>query len=298
MNWKDTSCILNSVKGIVLIMNYSLKIDHISKKIKNHDILKNISFEIPKGSIFSFLGPNGAGKSTLINILVKLLKPTSGKVVLENNHKNNKHYQQVGIVFQENTLDDDLTVYDNLMIRGSLYKMDKNRLKNNITKIIETLHMKEFVYKKYRACSGGQKRIAMIARAIIIEPSVLILDEPTTALDSNIRKTIWDTILELNRKTNTTIFFSSHYLEEAYFSNYICILDKGKILFEGKTQNLVHQNGIKKLIIKENNHSYEKVVSSIKSGLDYINSRDISNITSISLKEPSLEEVFFNMTER
>lgn len=94
-----------------------------------------------------------------------------------------------------------------------------------------------------------------------------------------------------------TIFFSSHYLEEAYFSNYICILDKGKILFEGKTQKLIHQNGIKKLIIKENNHSYEKVVSSIKSGLDYINSRDISNITSISLKEPSLEEIFFNMTE-
>ncbi len=285
------------MKGIVLIMNYSLKIDHVSKKIKNHDVLRNISFEIPKGSIFAFLGPNGAGKSTLINILVKLLRPTSGKVVLENNHKNNSHYHQVGIVFQENTLDDDLTVYDNLMIRGSLYKMDKSRLKNNITKIIETLHMEEFVHKKYRSCSGGQKRIAMIARAIIIEPSVLILDEPTTALDPNIRKTIWDTILELNTKTNMTIFFSSHYLEEAYFSNYICILDKGKILFEGKTQKLIHQNGIKKLIIKENNHSYEKVVSSIKSGLDYINSRDISNIASISLKEPSLEEIFFNMTE-
>lgn len=278
-------------------MNYILKIDSMSKKIKNTDILKNISFEIPKGSIFAFLGPNGAGKSTLINILVNLLKPTSGKILLANtNIDNNRNYSQIGIVFQGNTLDEDLTVYDNLIIRGSLYKIDKNRLRNNITKIIKVLNMEKFINKKYKECSGGQKRVAMIARAIIIEPSILILDEPTTALDPNIRKTIWDILLKLNKKRNMTIFFSSHYLEEAYYANYICILNKGEILFEGKTQKLINQNDIKKLIIKEKSNSYERVVNSIKKGLDYINSMDISNITSISLREPSLEEIFLNMT--
>lgn len=126
-------------------MNYILKIDSMSKKIKNTKILKNISFEIPKGSIFAFLGPNGAGKSTL----VKLLKPTSGKILLDSSDiNNNKDYSQIGIVFQENTLDEDLTIYDNLMIRGSLYNIDKNRLKNNITEIIKTLTMEEFINKK------------------------------------------------------------------------------------------------------------------------------------------------------
>lgn len=278
-------------------MNYILKIDSMSKKIKNTEILKNISFEIPKGSIFAFLGPNGAGKSTLINILVKLLRPTSGKILLENNDMHNKkNYSQIGIVFQENTLDEDLTVYDNLMIRGSLYKIDKNKLKNNITEIIRILNMEEFINKRYKECSGGQKRIAMIARSLIIEPSILILDEPTTALDPNIRKTIWDILLKLNKNRNMTIFFSSHYLEEAYYANYICILDKGKLLFEGETQKLLNQNGTKKLIIKEKNDSYEKVVNSIKNGLDYLNSIDISNITSISIREPSLEEIFLNIT--
>lgn len=279
-------------------MNYVLKIDNISKKNKNTEILKNISFEIPRGSIFAFLGPNGAGKSTLISILTELLKPTSGKIIMEKkNLQKAKNYSQMGIVFQENTLDEDITIYDNLMIRGSLYNIDKNKLKNNISNITRNLHMEEFINKKYKECSGGQKRIAMIARAIIIEPSILILDEPTTALDPKIRKTIWDIILKLNKEKNMTIFFSSHYLEEAYYANHICIMNKGKILFEGKTENLLNQNGIKKLIIKEKNNSYEKVVHSIKSGLDYINRRDISNITSIVLREPSLEEIFLNMTE-
>lgn len=279
-------------------MNSILKIDNISKKIKDKEILKNISFEIPKGSILAFLGPNGAGKSSLINIIVKLLEPTSGKIILKNTSINNKKdYSQIGIVFQENTLDEDLTVYDNLMIRGSLYTIDKNKLKKNITQITKDLNMEEFINKKYKECSGGQKRIAMIARSIIIEPSILILDEPTTALDVNIRKKIWDIILKLNKKRNMTIFFSSHYLEEAYYANYICILNKGKILFEGERNKLINQNGPKKLIIKEKNNSYESVVNSIKSGLDYLNSIDISNITSISLREPSLEEVFLNMTE-
>lgn len=281
------------------MMNYVLKIDNISKKKKNTEILKNVSFEIPKGSIFAFLGPNGAGKSTLINILAELLKPTSGKIIIEKKHtKSNEKYSQMGIVFQENTLDDDLTIYENLIIRGSLYKIDKNRLKSNITQIIKTLHMENFIYKKYKQCSGGQKRIAMIARSIIIEPSILILDEPTTALDPNIRKTIWDILIKLNKEKNMTIFFSSHYLEEAYYANHICILDKGKIRFEGKIENLLNQSGLKKLIIKEKNNTYEKTVDSVKSGLNYINTRDISNITAIAIKEPSLEEIFLNITEQ
>lgn len=279
-------------------MNHILKVNNINKKIKNLEVLKDVSFEIPKGSIFAFLGPNGAGKSTLIGILVELIKPNLGEVILENSKESkDKNYSQIGIVFQDNILDDDLTVYDNLMIRGSLYKIDKNRLKSNIMKIVHLLNMENFVHKKYGECSGGQKRISMIARAVIVEPSILILDEPTTALDPKIRRAVWNVILKLNKEKKMTIFFSSHYLEEAYYANYICILNKGKILFEGETEKLLNQNGLKKLMIKERKNSFEMLVDSIKDGLCYINSRDLSDVVSISLGDVSLEEIFLRMTE-
>ncbi|MCI8567796.1 MAG: ABC transporter ATP-binding protein [Bacilli bacterium] len=279
-------------------MNNIVKVNNVNKKVKDMEILKNISFKIPKGCIFAFLGANGAGKSTLISILVELIKPTSGEIIIENNGANNKNnYSKIGIVFQDNVLDDELTVYDNLMIRGSLYKIDKKVLKNNVVKIIELLNMEGFINKKYGQCSGGQKRIAMIARAVIIEPSILVLDEPTVALDPMIRKMVWDIILKLNKEKEMTIFFSSHYLEEAYYANYICILNKGKILFEGERDKLLSQSKIKKLIIKEHNSLFEMLVDSIKDGMNYLNSRDISNVVSISLGDISLEEIFIRMME-
>lgn len=279
-------------------MNNIVKVNNVNKKVKDMEILKNISFKIPKGCIFAFLGANGAGKSTLISILVELIKPTSGEIIIENNGINNKNnYSKIGIVFQDNVLDDELTVYDNLMIRGSLYKIDKKVLKNNVVKIIELLNMEGFINKKYGQCSGGQKRIAMIARAVIIEPSILILDEPTVALDPMIRKMVWDIILKLNKEKEMTIFFSSHYLEEAYYANYLCILSKGKILFEGERDKLLSQSKIKKLIIKEHNGLFEMLVDSIKDGMNYLNSRDISNVVSISLGDISLEEIFIRMME-
>lgn len=282
----------------VIYMNNIVKVNNVNKKVKDMEILKNISFKIPKGCIFAFLGANGAGKSTLISILVELIKPTSGEIIIENNGINNKNnYSKIGIVFQDNVLDDELTVYDNLMIRGSLYKIDKKVLKNNVVKIIELLNMEGFINKKYGQCSGGQKRIAMIARAVIIEPSILVLDEPTVALDPMIRKMVWDIILKLNKEKEMTIFFSSHYLEEAYYANYICILNKGKILFEGERDKLLSQSKIKKLIIKEHNSLFEMLVDSIKDGMNYLNSRDISNVVSISLGDISLEEIFIRMME-
>jgi multidrug/hemolysin transport system ATP-binding protein len=232
-------------------MDNILKISHVCKTRGKINVLNNVSFAIPKGSIFAFLGSNGAGKSTLIHILLKLMKPNSGEIMLENKLLHHlKNDGQIGVVFQDNTLDEDLSVYDNLMIRGSLYRIEKKRLKNNITHIVNLLSMESFLYKKYGECSGGQKRIAMIARAIIVEPKVLILDEPTTALDPKIRKTVWDVILKLNGEKNMTIFFSSHYLEEAYYAKYVCILNRGKILYEGETEQLLYQNGRKKLILK------------------------------------------------
>lgn len=270
-------------------MNHILKVNHINKATKKAEILNDVSFKIPKGSIFAFLGPNGAGKSTLINILAKLAKPSSGEFIMED--------QNIGIVFQNNTLDEELTIYENLTIRGSLYKIEKKKLQNNIKKIITLFNMENFVNKKYKECSGGQQRIAMIARAVIIEPGILILDEPTTALDPKIRRTVWNVLLKLNKEKHMTLFFSSHYLEEAYYANYICILNKGQVLFEGETEKLLNQNGLKKLIIKGKKHSDEMLVNSIKDGLRYINRSNISDIISVSLGDVSLEEMFLKMTE-
>ncbi|MCI8394647.1 MAG: ABC transporter ATP-binding protein [Bacilli bacterium] len=279
-------------------MDNILKISHVCKTRGKINVLNNVSFAIPKGSIFAFLGSNGAGKSTLIHILLKLMKPNSGEIMLENKLLHHlKNDGQIGVVFQDNTLDEDLSVYDNLMIRGSLYRIEKKRLKNNITHIVNLLSMESFLYKKYGECSGGQKRIAMIARAIIVEPKVLILDEPTTALDPKIRKTVWDVILKLNGEKNMTIFFSSHYLEEAYYAKYVCILNRGKILYEGETEQLLYQNGRKKLILKEKNGFRELYVNSIQEGLQYMNHCNLSKLVSISLGDLSLEEVFLKMME-
>jgi len=279
-------------------MSDILKAINIHKQIKDIEILKNLSFSIPRGSIFAFLGPNGAGKSTFINILVQLIQPSSGEIILDRSSGNKeKSYREIGIVFQDNTLDDELTVYDNLVIRGSLYLLDKNRLQENICKMIKLFHMEDFVYQKYGACSGGQKRIAMIARAVIVEPSILILDEPTNALDPKMRRAVWDVILKLNRERGMTIFFSSHYLEEAKYANYICILNKGKIVFEGEKEKLLMQNKTKKLMIQEKYHSVHMLVDSIEEGVHYINSRNPSSIVSLSLGEVSLEEIFLKILE-
>ena len=146
---------------------------------------------------------------------------------------------KIGVVFQENTFDDELTIYENMMIRGKLYNIKKKILEKRILDITTELGINSFLHRKYKYCSGGQKRIAMIARALLMDPEIIIMDEPTTALDIETRRKLWDFLLKLNKEKNVTIFFSSHYIEEADVATNLCILKAGKIFFNGTYEYLI-----------------------------------------------------------
>ena len=273
-------------------MDSILTLKNIKKKFHHTMVLKDVSFEIPKGSIFAFLGANGAGKSTLLNIILQILLPTSGEILM-NDGKILKH--KIGVVFQENTFDDELSIYENMMVRGSLYNEKKKILKNKVLEITKELGIDSFLHTKYKFCSGGQKRIAMIARAVLMDPEIIIMDEPTTALDIETRKKLWEFLLKLNKEKRVTIFFSSHYIEEAEIATNLCILKSGKIIFNGTYQDLISRYSKKQLKINLKNITIEKEISSVNNALFYLNKLDFRKIDTFSLANSSLEDIFLKL---
>lgn len=264
----------------------------IKKVFKNKLIFKDISFNIPKGSIFAFLGLNGSGKSTLLNIILEILLPTSGKILMYNNKLKK---DKIGVVFQENTFDNELTIYENMIIRGKLYNLKKDYLDNKILELANDLNMTSYLHNKYKYCSGGQKRIAMIAKALLTNPEIIIMDEPTTALDIEARKKVWDYLLKLNKEKNLTIFYSSHYIDEASLATNLCILNKGKIVFNGTYKDLITKYSNKHLEINMQNNTLKKEINSVSTAISYLNKLDFNKINTFSLKNSNLEDIFLKL---
>ena len=266
----------------------------IKKVFKNKLIFKDITFNIPKGSIFAFLGLNGSGKSTLLNIILEILLPTSGKILMYNSKLKK---DKIGVVFQENTFDNELTIYENMIIRGKLYNLKKDYLDNKILELANDLNMTSYLHNKYKYCSGGQKRIAMIAKALLTNPEIIIMDEPTTALDIEARKKVWDYLLKLNKEKNLTIFYSSHYIDEASLATNLCILNKGKIVFNGTYKDLITKYSNKHLEINMQNNTLKKEINSVSSAISYLNKLDFNKINTFSLKNSNLEEIFLKLVQ-
>lgn len=214
-----------------------IEVDNVSKQFGKAKAVSEISFTVLQGQISAFLGPNGAGKSTTMNMLSTLLIPTSGKILIEG-YSMEKQQEQIkwliGVVFQEDVLDSELTVYENLYYRGSLYYERKQQVLKRIDEVISLLSLEKLVHKKYGTCSGGQKRICQIARALMSKPKLLLLDEPTIGLDPIARKQVWEALMKLNRLLKMTIFFSTHYIEETMNADHICMINQGRILVCGK----------------------------------------------------------------
>lgn len=214
-----------------------IEVDNVSKQFGKAKAVSEISFTVLQGQISAFLGPNGAGKSTTMNMLSTLLIPTSGKILIEG-YSMEKQQDQIkwliGVVFQEDVLDSELTVYENLYYRGSLYYERKQQVLKRIEEVISLLSLEKLVHKKYGTCSGGQKRICQIARALMSKPKLLLLDEPTIGLDPIARKQVWEALMKLNRLLKMTIFFSTHYIEETMNADHICMINQGRILVCGK----------------------------------------------------------------
>ncbi|MDY0277229.1 MAG: ABC transporter ATP-binding protein [Acholeplasma sp.] len=244
-----------------------LEVNNLKKSYGDVEAVKGISFQVKKGSLFAFLGPNGAGKSTTIKIITTLLKADSGSFAVNGESNENYIREKIGVVFQENVLDDFLTVEENLIYRGALYINNKAEVIKRYNELVESLRLKEIANKKFKELSGGQKRRVEIARALFSNPEILLLDEPTTGLDPETRQQVWHTLSDLKEKENITIFLTTHYMEEAANADYVIIIDKGLIKVSGTPSELKN----------EYSEDVLKVVPKDKKVLDgYLKSKKVS----------------------
>jgi ABC-2 type transport system ATP-binding protein len=219
-----------------------IEVKNLTKKFKDFVAVDNISFEVAHGEIFAFLGPNGAGKSTTIKMLTTLLSPTSGTIKI-NGFDPIKNQDDVrksfGIVFQDPSLDDELTAYENMDFHGILYNLEKTlRIKRieELLKIVDLWDRKNNLVKTF---SGGMKRRLEIARGLLHHPKIFFLDEPTLGLDPQTRNQMWTYVGNLNKKEGITIFFTTHYMEEAEkIAQKIAVIDHGKIITQGTAEEL------------------------------------------------------------
>ena len=288
--------------------------------VKNYDdikAVKKISFTVEKDSFFAFLGPNGAGKSTTINIISTLLDKNSGDVLVLGNEigkDDSKIRNKIGVVFQNSMLDDLLTVKENLIVRASFYNIDRENLLKRIDEINEYLEIKSFVNQRYGELSGGQRRKADIARALINWPEILILDEPTTGLDPKSRKDIWKLIEKLRTKREITIFLTTHYMEEVVDANKIVVIDNGEILAVGSSEELrlkysndrvkiIPNNGLEDLLKNDMvdyyivNDTVNIKLDSCFDGLDIIKKYK-QEIKEFEILRGNMDDVFLNITGR
>lgn len=217
----------------------AISVSNLFKSFGDSTAVKGISFEVPEGSFFAFLGPNGAGKSTTISIICSLLKRDSGEVsVFGRDSSDSESRSVIGVVFQNPMLDSRLTVRENIRLRGSMYGMSPDELEQAVELAMAQADATEFADRPYGALSGGQRRRADIARALVHGPKLLILDEPTTGLDPRTRRNIWETIVDLNRRNGLTVFLTTHYMEEASVADEIVIINKGEIVATGTPASL------------------------------------------------------------
>ncbi|MDP4108629.1 MAG: ATP-binding cassette domain-containing protein [Bacillota bacterium] len=209
-----------------------IEVSGLKKSYGATEAVKGIDFTVRQGSLYAFLGPNGAGKSTTIDILCTLLKPDAGNVTIDGMvlGKNDASIRNViGVVFQSSILDKLLTVRENLMTRGSFYGLSGLELRQRTAKAAEAAGVTEYINRPYGRLSGGQRRRADIARALINSPKLLFLDEPTTGLDPQTRRNVWETIRNMQKSTGMTVFLTTHYMEEAANADYVTIIDGGRI---------------------------------------------------------------------
>lgn len=233
-------------------MTKIIEVHHLCKSFGAVEAVKDVSFYVEEGSLFSFLGTNGAGKSTTISILLTLLKQDAGEVKISGltvGREDEAIRKEIGVVFQQSILDPLLTVKENLDYRARLYKMTKEERLAAIDRVAATVDISSIMKRRYGKLSGGQKRRVDIARALLHQPKILLLDEPTTGLDPQNRKQIWNTILQLQRETNMTVFLTTHYIEEAANSNFVVVMKEGEIIAKGTPHHLKSQYSADRLMI-------------------------------------------------
>ena len=294
-------------------MKTIIEINNLYKSYGKVQAVKNLSFKVKEQEFFSFLGVNGAGKSTTISIICGILEQDSGSILVDGvdiSKSKDVIKRKIGVVFQNSVLDKQLTVYDNLKIRASLYDIYDDEFNNKLYELIELLDLEEIINRPIEKLSGGQKRRVDIARALIHDPKILILDEPTTGLDPQTRRSVWNVINKLRVEKGITVFLTTHYMEEAVESNYIVIINKGEIAAEGMPQELKNKYALDYISlynvtedeVKTLNKKYEKIPNGFK-----ITVPCISDATNLIINYPNIfkdyeitkgkiDDVFLNVT--
>lgn len=303
-----------------------IKTNNLTKKFNDFTAVDHISFSVREGEIFGFLGPNGAGKTTTIKMLTTLLYPTEGSAELSGFNvikKRDNVRKHIGVVFQEPALDTELTGRENLDFHARIYGLDKDNRKKRAAEVLKLVDLegkKDVLVKKY---SGGMKRRLEIARGLMHYPTVLFLDEPTLGLDTQTRRAIWEYIKKMNKEEKTTIFLTTHYMDEAdYLCDRVGIIDHGKILVIDSTTSLKNAVGndvitlscsdLDELGKRLGDESWIKNIKQhdtfltlgVKKGEEKIPvvfeiARSLNiKIKSISVRKPTLDDVFLHFTGR
>lgn len=291
-----------------------IEVKNFTKKYGDFTAVDNISFKVEKGSFFSFLGPNGAGKSTTINTICTLYKKNSGEIKVagfELGKDDDAIRNEIGVVFQESVLDNLLTVRENIKLRASFYNIEGKEFENKLDKMSKVIQIEEFLDKKYGTLSGGQKRRADIARALINEPKILFLDEPTTGLDPQTRINVWNTLKNLQKEKGITIFLTTHYMEEAAGSDQVIVIDHGKIIANDTPDNLrlKYSSDLLRVIPKDRdklikdltvtytikNDTFNIPIKNSIEALDILNSIP-DNIEGFEVIRGNMDDVFVNLT--
>ena len=275
----------------------ALKVEDLKKSYKKVQALKGISFELRKGELFSLLGPNGAGKTTTIRILTGLIKPDGGSIFVfgEDITKNYISAKRlIGYVPQHINLDVELTVYENLLIHGLLFGMSLKEIKKRIDELLAFADLAQRRKTKVKDLSGGMKRRLLIIRALLHQPKILLLDEPTVGLDPHIRRKIWHLIKQIQEK-GASILLTTHYMEEAeYLSDRVAFIFNGVIHRVGKPRELIEElgsyvidiytdDGVKTEYFRDR-QSAEKRMFELR-----------SKANSFSLRRTTLEDVFMKI---
>lgn len=298
-----------------------IRVENLVKKFGGLVAVDNISLNIAPGEIFGFLGPNGAGKTTTINILCTLSKPTSGRAVINGFdvlRQQSQVRQSIGLVFQDPSLDERLSALQNLRFHAMVYNVPaavRDQRIEHVLKMVELWDKRNSIVHTY---SGGMKRRLELARGLLHYPKVLFLDEPTLGLDPQTRNHIWEYVLELRQREGTTIFLTTHYMEEAEKAERIAIIDHGKLVAMDTPQKLKRTVGKDIISVKtdDNNRATEEIrlryqtearhdggqlTFEVSNGEEFLPTfiREFgTRIVSVSLRRPTLEDVFLKLTGR
>jgi len=299
--------------------DYIIKVENLAKRFGELAAVDNISFSITPGEIFGFLGPNGAGKTTTINILCTLTKPTSGQAIINGFdvvRQQSQVRQSIGLVFQDPSLDEQLNGLQNLRFHALAYNIPASVREKRIEEMLTMVELWDKRHSEVRTYSGGMKRRLELARGLLHRPKVLFLDEPTLGLDPQTRNRIWEYILELRQYEGTTIFLTTHYMDEAEKADRIAIIDHGKLVAMDTPEKLKTIVGKDIISVKtgddngtaeelrlryqiEAKHDSNGLTFEVVSGDEFLPNfiREVgTQILSVSLRRPSLDDVFLKLT--